>query len=61
MDQNKTALERAFELARSGQFVSVTEIKDRVRAEGYAVAQLEGGALSKQLRQLIKSSAPAAG
>jgi hypothetical protein len=59
MDQNKTAIERAFDLARSGEFDSVTRIKDRLKAEGYAVAQIEGRALSKQLGELIKSAAAA--
>lgn len=54
MDQNKTALERAFELAQSGRFASFGEIKKVVRSEGYAVDQLTGPQLSKQVRGLIE-------
>jgi hypothetical protein len=46
---------RAYQLARSGQFRTVSEIKIRVRAEGYydAVAQLEGRTISADLRRLL--------
>lgn len=57
MDQNKTAIERAFDMARSGQFATVTEIKRAVSAEGYNLAQLEGSSLTRQLRGLITSAA----
>ena len=56
MDQNKTALERTFELARSGRFASFSEIKKAIRSEGYAVDQLTGPQLSRQVRGLIESA-----
>jgi hypothetical protein len=56
MDQGTTALERAFELARSGDHRSIDQIKQRLRAEGYSDAQVTGGTLSRQLRALIRSA-----
>jgi hypothetical protein len=56
MDQDTTALERAFQLARSGDHRSIVEIKHRLRAEGYSDAQLTGATLSRQLRALIRSA-----
>jgi hypothetical protein len=56
MDHNVRALERAFELARSGKCASVTEIRKRLKAEGYAAATVAGTALSKQLRALIATA-----
>ena len=53
MDQNKTALERAFELAKSGKVQNITQLRDQIKAEGYASAQIEGMALSRQLRRMI--------
>ena len=35
MQPNKTAIERAFELARTGLYSDVSDIKDRLRNEGY--------------------------
>jgi hypothetical protein len=55
MDQNTTALERAFELAKSGSCASVDDIKRQLHAEGYSTAQIIGGALSRQLNALIKA------
>jgi hypothetical protein len=53
MVHKTTALERAFELARSGNFDSVTELKKRLKAEGYPEYEFEGRALSRQLSKLI--------
>jgi hypothetical protein len=53
MDPNKTALERAFELAKSGTVKSVGELRTRVSREGYMASQVEGAALGRQLRNLI--------
>ena len=58
MDKNKTALERAFELARSGRYPSVELIRRAISAEGYFQNQIEGRELSRQLRALIAASAP---
>lgn len=61
MDQNKTSLERAFDLARSGDCRSVTEIRARLKSEGYNEADISGGSLLKQLRALIDASASGSG
>jgi len=58
MDQNKTALERAFELARTGRYPTVELIRRAISAEGYFQSQIEGRELSKQLRELIAASVP---
>ncbi|MGH6955541.1 MAG: hypothetical protein ACREEW_02620 [Caulobacteraceae bacterium] len=51
-----TTLERAFELARSGQCGSVTDVRRMLAAEGYTMAQLDGPALLRQLRELCAAS-----
>jgi hypothetical protein len=56
MDQNKTALERAFELARSGDYPSVEHIRRKIRGEGYLQDQLTGSALRRQLKELIAAA-----
>jgi hypothetical protein len=56
MDPSKTALERAFDMARSGQFRTAGEIAQAVKREGYVDGQLEGPALRRQLAALIKSA-----
>jgi hypothetical protein len=56
MDHRPTALERAFEMARSGQYATVAEIKKQLVAEGFSVAQVTGGALSRQLKDLIRAA-----
>lgn len=57
MDRNLTALERAFQLASSAACSTVSEIKLKLKAEGYAVSQIEGQALSRQLKALMKAAA----
>jgi hypothetical protein len=53
MDPSRTALERAFELARSGNCRSVEEIRKKLTSEGYSAAQLTGKGLLRQLQSLI--------
>jgi arginine repressor len=53
MDYHVTALERAFQMARSGQYPSVEDIRKQLRAEGFSSAQVTGRALSRQLKELI--------
>jgi hypothetical protein len=53
MSQNITALERAFQLAESGECDSVPALKKRLQAEGYSTSQIVGRELSRQLRGLI--------
>jgi hypothetical protein len=49
-----TTLERAFELAKSGECGGIQDIKDRLRREGYSQIddQLYGRALARQLKGL---------
>jgi hypothetical protein len=56
MAQGVTVLERAFQLARSGLCGSVSEIRERLKAEGYSLDQLTGPTLSKQLFGLIQEA-----
>ena len=58
MESSKTALERAFELAKGGGYSTVNVIKDRLKAEGYSLEEVDGKALTAQLRALIKHAAP---
>src|SRR5262245_22097899 len=50
MDVNITALERAFQLAKSGDFATIEAIKSKLKAEGYSVSQIVGKTLIRQLR-----------
>jgi hypothetical protein len=56
MDQRMTALERAFQLARSGSVAGLTEIVSSLNREGYAASQIEGRLLKRQLADLIKAA-----
>ena len=56
MDHHLSPLERAFELARSGSCASMTEIRRKLRSEGYSVVQVTGKTLSKQMRELISAA-----
>lgn len=58
MQADKSTLERAFELARSGRYATLVQLKHAVLAEGYDRKQLEGAALGRQLTALIKAAAP---
>lgn len=58
MQAGKSTLERAFELARSGRYATLAQLKQAVLAEGYDRKQLEGAALGRQLTALIKAAAP---
>jgi hypothetical protein len=51
-----TPLERAFELAKSGSYLSTDEIRKKLKQEGYSVSQFTGRALFKQLRELINKA-----
>ncbi len=46
-------MERAFELAKSGACTSVDDIKRCLRLEGFAISQIVGSSLARQLRALI--------
>ena len=60
MTQHQTPLERAFDLARSGEYTGMGDIKVQLKAEGYQTAQLEGPSLSKQLRTICAAAKAAA-
>lgn len=51
-----TALERAFQLAQTGEFAGLGAVIDRLRAEGFSVIQIEGPLLRRQLRELCAAS-----
>jgi hypothetical protein len=57
MDPKVSALERAFQLARSGQAASIDDIKKRLKREGYEEKAVDGGpSLAAQLRKLISEA-----
>jgi hypothetical protein len=51
-------LERAFELARTGEYRRVKDLEKALAAEGYARSdpQLQGRSVRKQLRQLCRTT-----
>jgi hypothetical protein len=51
-------IERAFELARSGDYKSITDLERQLRAEHYdAVAQhLQGSRIRKELQDLMRAA-----
>ena len=55
MQHRMTALERAFQLARSGQ-VSGLRKYEPLRPEGYAKDQIRGPVLRRQLTRLTKTA-----
>ena len=58
MDQHPTALERAFELARSGRVKDVSEIRAVLKRERHDDRQLQGWQLTSQLKKLINDAKP---
>jgi hypothetical protein len=56
MDPNKTAIERAFELAKSGRLASIDELRRALKSEGYFTYHLTGPSLLAQIRKLIQDS-----
>jgi hypothetical protein len=56
MDQKMSALERAFQLAKSGEVAGLTEITTSLNREGYSASQIEGPLLKRQLANLIKAA-----
>ena len=55
-DHRMTVLQRAFQLARSGHILTMGEIRDAVRREGYSTDQIEGPVLKRQLNELIRTA-----
>jgi hypothetical protein len=58
MDPNKTSIERAFQLAKTGRFANVAEIKTALGSEGYSTLPIVGRVLNAQLRKLIRDARP---
>ena len=56
MGHQLTALERAFELARSGEYDGPGDIREQLKRERFSVSQLEGPSLRRQLRELCIAS-----
>jgi hypothetical protein len=58
MKPNVNSLERAFELARTGDFASVAQIRGQLHKEGYPTGLAVGKYLAAQLRQLMRGADP---
>ena len=58
MTSSPTTLERAFALARSGEFSSTAEIRMRLKKERYDQVEehLRGPSINRQLRQLCEQA-----
>ena len=56
MEANLSALERAFQLARSGQVTDVKDIKAQLKREGYDLGRITGSVLIRQLQRVIKAA-----
>ena len=56
MDHRMTALEKAFQMARSGEVASNSEIVDSLKRHGYDTGQMQGPALRRQLTALIRAA-----
>jgi hypothetical protein len=56
MNPSISALERAFQLARSGRPAGIRDIRTQLKREGYDDRAVEGPSLTLQLRNLIKVS-----
>jgi hypothetical protein len=54
MVPNLTAVERAFQLARSGKARDTNEIRRVLKAEGYSDQAMVGSSILRQLRDLIE-------
>jgi hypothetical protein len=53
MKPNVTAIERAFELASTGRFLHVNEIRQQLRYKGYTSETVVGAHLCGQLKSAI--------
>ena len=56
MKPGVSVLERAFELAKTGRFNSVSELQTALSAEGYVSSSVIGPALRRQLLTLIREA-----
>ena len=53
MQPNLSPIERAFQLAATGRYSTVSEIKLQLAREGYQQEQVEGRQLAKQIVEII--------
>ena len=56
MDHNKSALERAFEIANAGGCRVVGDVRARLKAEGYDDREMVGPALRKQITAILRKT-----
>ena len=58
MNSRRTTVERAYELANSGECTGVGDIKDRLRTEGFSdvPGQLYGPTITSALRRLCETA-----
>jgi hypothetical protein len=59
MTDQPTAIERAFILAKSGDYATVSLVKRQLTIEGFGTSQITGATLQRQLRLLCQASATA--
>ena len=59
MEPNVTAVERAFQLAQTGRYPTVEDIKRHLKKEGYLQHYIEGRSLTRQLREIIRANSQA--
>lgn len=60
MTNRPTTLERAFQLARSGEYATISDIRRQLKQEGFsdAPSQISGPTMLKQLRKLCEAARP---
>lgn len=56
MRRDKTALERAFDLAQSGQCATIDQIRQKLKAESYDQDVVQGPSLLAQLRAIMAAT-----
>ncbi len=56
MQDSRTELERAFDLARTGDYDTVTALRRQLKCEGYSCNHIIGASLEKQLKALMEGS-----
>ena len=56
MDPNLTAIERAFQIAKSGDSESMDSIRRVLKKEGYQVEYINGPSVRRQLMGIIRNA-----
>jgi hypothetical protein len=56
MRQDKTALERAFDLAKSGRCATIDQIRQKLKGESYNQDVVQGRSLLAQLRAIMAAT-----